>query len=419
MRRGGGAFEEPSPSGKLPSAWLATSLSRLPTMPGAGRQGKRTSSGIVASPGTLCSRRPARSGRGVVRWESAVDYRKFLAQDTEVVLPYFGGTRLDARDRPLRLAAPLESPGWYRFRIQGRDATAGARAEPGPVEDLPRQRGYLLEDRLIIEGARAAELFFLPAEEPPRFAPVLARRWPSGELLFDQLEFESEAEEAVRRALEEEGPLVLVKGVPAPLRAAYGYALLGAASERLHVPMSFAEARPYVLQAAQEGRAGAEAALRALAAERLQAQREIEELLRRQRAERDAEVRRARQQAHLQAQRDLDRQVQAQREGREDELRRHGFRGVEVAGRRARQALEDAGARVHATRQLESGLLEVTYTFLGERFISVVQAATLQVVDSGICLGHPPRDELVTLDSLPSVIKEAIDTGRLVKLRHA
>ena len=166
-------------------------------------------------------------------------------------------------------------------------------------------------------------------------------------------------------------------------------------------------------------RAGAEAALWALAAERVQAQREIEELIRRQRAERDAEARRALQQAHAQAQRELDRQVQAQREGREDELRRHGFRGVEVAGLRARQALEDAGARVHATRQLESGLLEVTYSFLGERFISVVQAATLQVVDSGICLGHPPADELVTLDSLPSVIKEAIDTGRLVKLRHA
>jgi hypothetical protein len=55
---------------------------------------------------------------------------------------------------------------------------------------------------------------------------------------------------------------------------------------------------------------------------------------------------------------------------------------------------------------------------MGERFISVADEHTLQVLDAGICLGHPPSDKLVTLDSLPSVIKEAIETGALVILRY-
>ena len=63
--------------------------------------------------------------------------------------------------------------------------------------------------------------------------------------------------------------------------------------------------------------------------------------------------------------------------------------------------------------------LEVIFTFMNERFISLVDAATLQVIDSGICLGHPPADEELTLESLPSVIREAIDTDALVILRHA
>ena len=53
---------------------------------------------------------------------------------------------------------------------------------------------------------------------------------------------------------------------------------------------------------------------------------------------------------------------------------------------------------------------------MGQRFISVVQSISLQVIDSGVCLAG--EDELVTLDSLPGVIREAIDTDRLVITRH-
>lgn len=80
-------------------------------------------------------------------------------------------------------------------------------------------------------------------------------------------------------------------------------------------------------------------------------------------------------------------------------------------------ALEKAGAQFESCRHLGRNQLEVIFGFMDERFISIVDATTLQVIDSGICLGHPPRDDLVTLDSLCGVIREAIETGRLVILR--
>jgi hypothetical protein len=62
--------------------------------------------------------------------------------------------------------------------------------------------------------------------------------------------------------------------------------------------------------------------------------------------------------------------------------------------------------------------MEVSWRFLNERFTSIVEGLTLQVLDAGICLGHPAQDRLLTLDSLPAVVREAVNTGRLVILRH-
>ena len=81
------------------------------------------------------------------------------------------------------------------------------------------------------------------------------------------------------------------------------------------------------------------------------------------------------------------------------------------------QALESAGARLLDTRRLGSDRLEVTFGFMGERFISIVEANTLQVVDAGICLAGSDRQ--VNLESLPSVIREAIEDDVLVITRHA
>ena len=73
---------------------------------------------------------------------------------------------------------------------------------------------------------------------------------------------------------------------------------------------------------------------------------------------------------------------------------------------------------ISEAEQLQRVQLEVVFEFRDTRFVALVDEATLQVIDSGICLGHPPRDDLLTLDSLPGVIAEAMDTDALVILRH-
>ena len=78
---------------------------------------------------------------------------------------------------------------------------------------------------------------------------------------------------------------------------------------------------------------------------------------------------------------------------------------------RADRALTAAGAELSDCRSLGNGLSEVTYRFMGERFITVVNEDSLQVVDAGICLSG--SDRMVTLESLPSVIREGYDTDQL------
>ncbi|MCC6335098.1 MAG: hypothetical protein IT380_14055 [Myxococcales bacterium] len=337
-----------------------------------------------------------------------VDYKKFLGKQEALVLPWLGGPTVEAEGRRLRLTKRPKAPGWYRFEVKGRDATPGEAADTPDVSKLPKVRGWLWGERLVHEGARAEPMALLPTEEPPLFSPLSARRWYSGELFFDALEFESEAEGQVREALALGRGLAEVKGVAAGLRAAFGYALLTAASKKSGVPFVASEVKPRVAEVAQGGAATAEAALEALEEERVVARREWLELERRRL---EALVRE---------------EVEAEREARRTELERREAELAQVLRQRrgrggpvelAEAALAQAGAVLETARRLNANQLEVVFRFMGERFISIVDAHTLQVIDSGICLGHPPRDDLITLDSLPSVIKEAIDGGFLVILR--
>jgi hypothetical protein len=390
-----------------------------------------------------------------------VDYRKFLGKVESAVLPYLGGGTVDAPSRRLRVATPVR-PGWWRFEVQGRVATAREPAGPEGLDGLPRVRGHVWGSRLVREGAVAEPLELMPEEEPPRLALVSARRWHDGSLLFDGLEFEGEAEDAARRALEEGQSLSGAKGVSAALRAAFGYALLEAASRALAIRFAPAEVRARVLDVAEGGREKAEACLRHLVAER--------EAHLRARAAREARTQEEREAARVreyaagwvsEAQRRVeagsaspasamseaqrraaaagaypaDTMSEAQRRvlergaaaGRAHAAQvvaeavarvHHGRRGAREDGaERAERALLSAGARLRDVRRLGGNRLEVTYAFMGERFISIVDAASLQVVDAGVCLAG--ADSEVTLESLPSVIREAIDTGVLVITRHA
>lgn len=328
----------------------------------------------------------------------------------EQVLPYFGGPYVHSRERRLRLRvgqgpkaserAPLR-PGFYRFAITGQGAQLLGPAEAPPLDDLKAVRGHILGARLVLPSGEVEPLFGLPEEVPPRCSPILARRWPTGELLFGQLEFESDAEEVARRALQDGLTLAGVKAVPASLRAAFAYTVAERTAQRLSTPASPLEILPYVSDIAERGAVAVEQALA-----RLQDERRAYAATLAQR-ERTAAASASPPRATPPA--PPVRPAAPAFSGRS----RHQRSSEE----RAEAALEAAGATLLDSRALLRGQLEVTYRFRGQRFISIVDSTTLQVIDAGVCLAG--ADSLVTLESLPSVIKEAIETHRLVITRRA
>lgn len=309
-----------------------------------------------------------------------MSWRKFIATTESVVLPYFGGATVDAAEgRRLRVTTIVPA-GWWRFDVSGRQATPIEPAEPPDLTPLPRERGHYAARWLFFGGAREERIQLLPAEEPPALSPLSARRWHSGELVFEALEFETEAEDEARRALEAEQPIGEVKGVGASLRAAFGFVLADKLGRSLSIAVSPREVHGAALAFAERGR---DAVLEHL--HQLEERRRLE-LIR---------------VASFDPLRAMQQVAARQPERRPDRVRR---------------ALDAAGAALLSERDLGNGTIEVTFDFLGERFISIVDAVTLQVYDAGICLSG--EDRLVNLDSLPSVIREAIDTGQLVITRH-
>src|SRR5262245_6725310 len=171
-----------------------------------------------------------------------MNYRKFLGKTETLVLPHFGGAFVETQDRRLRLDAPLD-PGWWQFEIKGRKATMlqAADTESSALENLPLVRGHVLGDRLVRNGAVAEPIYFLPADQPAPFAPLRVRTWPRGQLIFEAVEFEGEAEETARRALEDQGSLREARGIPATLRAAFGYAVVFDIARAMNIDVSPAE----------------------------------------------------------------------------------------------------------------------------------------------------------------------------------
>lgn len=335
-----------------------------------------------------------------------VDFRRFLASAELIVLPHFGGLTLEAKERRLRLRQSCE-PGWWRFCVEGRYAEALGPAEPEGLELLPVVRGHYTRGRLVQEGANAEPLWFLP-EEPPRFAFLRARRWPTGALIYDGPELEGDAEEQVRRLYQERkgsaqgasgaprgvdglGPagnpvsqdLAGLSGVPSSLRAAFLYTALFDEAEARSLVVSILELRrAFSLTDAERTRFWTH-----LSAERARAQREQQ------------------QQAQLSLARVRADAIQAAR-----------LRGGRSERDEVQAALEKSGAQLLDLRTLQDHQLEVIFRVDGERFQAVVWADTLQVLDAGICLsGH---DAALTLESLPGVIREAIQDDVLVITRH-
>jgi hypothetical protein len=165
-----------------------------------------------------------------------------------------------------------------------------------------------------------------------------------------------------------------VRGVVPSLRAAFGYALCAAVGRALQIPVSPREAAPNVLAFADGGADTVRLFLGELAEHR--------------------------------------KRQQLRGAAREAQVRTRSGDPAE----RADNALDAAGARMLGHRRAGRGMLEVTFQIEGERIIATVDPDTLHVYDAGICLDG--ADEELTLDSLPSVVREAIHSGRLNITRH-
>lgn len=319
------------------------------------------------------------------------DFRAFLKPTEPVVLPYFGGTRVDAADRRFKVEAEIE-PGWWRFAIEGRKAVPKHRAEPVDLGALPATRGHWACGYIVISGRELSPVVIAPAEEPAALAKITARRWYSGDVLLDSIEFDDDAELAARSALEDKRGIGDVRGIVPSLRAAFGYALGMATAREERVPVTLRELAGDVLAIAERGHDAARGAIQRIVTRRLEAEAAV----------------RAR--ALIEA---VNRDRAKMREIAEKSYRqRRGGSPVE----RADAALEAAGARMISARRAGANELEVTFMFEGCRIIATVDPETLHVYDSGICLAG--ADEELTLDSLPSVIKEAIDHDHLNITRH-
>jgi hypothetical protein len=312
-----------------------------------------------------------------------MDYRRFLAAPVEEVYPYFGGPFVVTGERRLRLIGDAE-PGYWRFEVTGRNARPLAAAEPPDLSGLPAVRGYAVAAYLVSAGGTAERLGLAPPDEPLPFTPIVARRWPTGELLFDAWDFESGVEDEVRHAYDDRSTLAGVRGASAALRAAFGYAVLLRTAREVGVPARPAEARAHLAALADEGEQAARRILGLLDAQRA-AEREAARTAAVVAASPTPEWIRARDEA-------LSRRASALND-------------------RVADALYAARAGLRGLRRLAGNQIEVRYDLDGEHFVSIVDIDTLQVVDAGICLSGSDRE--LTLESLPAVIREAMRTGRL------
>jgi hypothetical protein len=333
------------------------------------------------------------------------DFRAFLGAKSELVLPYFGGTRVDAPDRRLRVTGE-HAPGWYRFRVEGRRAVPLEPAAPGDLSDRPAVRGHWAEGWLFSSGRDVHRVAFVPDDEPAPLARCTGRRWYSGDLLFDTLDFEDDAELGARDALERGQAIAEVRGAVPSLRAAFGFAVAAAVGRELAIPVSPREVAGRALAIADGGRDAARGILHAIAEERRRyAEAHARELRRIHEAEAEAERIRL---------------EDAEQRARREKLREMGVRTRERSSdvrERVDSALDAAGARMLSCRRMADNLVDVRFELDGQHFSSIVHADTLQVMDAGICLAGADRE--VTLDSLPSVIREAIAEDVLNITRHA
>lgn len=83
---------------------------------------------------------------------------------------------------------------------------------------------------------------------------------------------------------------------------------------------------------------------------------------------------------------------------------------------RIKESLRIGGAELIEWKPVSDGMIDVTWKFREQLFISTIQERTLNVFNAGVCLAGSDRKQ--TLSSLPYVVKYAIDKDELYITRH-
>lgn len=314
-------------------------------------------------------------------------WEDLIAPKTTVGLPWLGGRSVTNGDRAWRVRGQLPPEyGWWRFVVDGGRGAVWA-AEEGQAEpnvgfaagtSAKRLQGYLVGDRFIRDDvqvdpdpdrlASQAPTVFLVPPGLDRFSRVSVLRLV-GNLLFSEIAFLLGPEATVEVAyLDRQTSIAHIKGVPPALDLAFRW---------------------------------------------LTRERELQE----QRQRREEQ-----------------RRVEEEQQWQQEEQRRVVMRdiGTSAAARRtialvdfdtaARAALALSNAELLDTKpSWAPGEMVVKFRFQNRRFECVCRRDTLRITEAGICLsvGGVQHDDKFTLESLPSVILEAVRRGLLVVTRHA
>lgn len=309
-------------------------------------------------------------------------WRALLQTESEtVVVPWLGGRTLRSHTRTFKLEGtePAEH-GWHRFAVTGRKARWQAVAEAS--SDVLRDvvTGYLVADRLVGDGVHVsddptrlcAQFERVHLIEPglDRFVRIRAGRVvDGGHLVYDGQEFPLGPEDDVLQAFFDRASSVdRIAGVVPALDGAFRI-------ESWH-------------------------------------RSEVE------RRRREAEQRRER---HEQVRRRNERR-RALREQLGDGHGRRTMAQIDFA-EAATAALAIGGAQYldHRVGHVRTEMV-VRFRLLGRRFECTCEAATLRIIDAGICLIDHHTDErgdgYFTLESLPGVIQQADREQQLVVFRN-
>lgn len=318
-----------------------------------------------------------------------MNWRDLLQVEGEtLVAPWTGGRSLQGADaRTWFITGPEpDELGWYRFNLQGRNArvVGPVPAEPGVLAFTVK--GYLVGDRVVLDGARVApdprdiirnsEPVYFVEDGLDRFVRITAGRvHAAGPLIYKGPDMPLGPEEDVLDAyLSRKATLESIPSVTPALDAAFRME----SHQRAEVERRRAEAEKKRYE--EQARRRTE-----------QRRREIVEQLG------DGASRRA--------------------------MARCDFEEA------ARAALAVGGAELlDVRRSRQHGERIVRFRLDGRRFECTCHEQTLGILDAGICLtSHDDASEFAfgtrgdtwfTLESLPSVIRQARAEGKLVVFRH-